>query len=432
MKKLSLLLVLLLALNAMPAFADGEDVVYGTMQIPYDLFYAAEGVEISVDAVSSATNAKWKNEGLVGGTYYAEHTEDEGGDILGVVYPVAISQADLTALGEDNCGFTALDEAPAAWKTAALTDGALSFSAVEGESEVFEAEVVLTTESKYGDYQITVNAINNQDGTSDIGTIYGVLLKTEDGVYALRHLENIWRDNLAFGAGFKEKESHGNTLNPENYAEMMGKTITAITYITETGYHTIETSLYVPVKFDGGVAVADAPTAEGQTAVTLTGIPEDYALSFAAKGLEITVENGVMSFGQALPGSYTLTTSDANGVYADVLASFILSTDVLPVAYDAESKALVPAEGADEALAAAFIKNIAKVTVNDTAYNAAGKGAVAVIDEDGAVDAEAVITKGKGKDATTEPVFPEAGTYALTVEATGFDQAISFDVEIAD
>ena len=32
-----------------------EDVVYGTMNIPYDKFYAAEGVGSEVDAVTSAT-----------------------------------------------------------------------------------------------------------------------------------------------------------------------------------------------------------------------------------------------------------------------------------------------------------------------------------------------------------------------------------------
>ena len=431
MKKLSVLLALIVALAALPAFAE-EEVVYGTMEIPYSLFYAAEGVSIEVDGVSSATNAKWKNENLVAGTYYAAHEADEGGDIVGVVYPVAISAADLAALGDDNFSFTALDEAPAAYKTATLADGALSFSAVEGASETFEAAAELTTESRYGDYQITVTAINNQDGTSDIGTIYGVLLKTDDGAYALRHLENIWRDSLAFGAGFKEKEGHGNTLNPQNYAEMMGKTITAITYITETGYHTIETELYVPVKFDGGAAVADAPVADGKTTLTLNNLPEDYEAEYAVKGLEIAVEGDALSFADAQPGAYNLTVSDAKGVYADALASFTLTTDILPVAFDAESNAVVPAEDADAALAETFLKNISKVTVNENSYNASGKGAVAIIDADGELDTEAAVTTGRGEDAVTTPIFGEPGTYALTVEATGFTTALTFEVEIAE
>ncbi len=429
MKKiLSFLLTSLLVLSAVPALAEADDLVYGTMQIPYAAFYAAEGVTVDVDAVSSATDSKWKNPGLVAGTYYAEHTDDQGGDILGVIYPVAISQADLDALGEDNYAFTALDEAPAAYKTAALNDGELTFSAVQGASETFEAEASLATASRYGDYQIDVKTLNNADGTSDIGTIYGVLLTAGDKVYALRHLENIWRDNLAFSVGFTEKEGHGNVLDPENYIEMMGQTITAITYITDTGYHTIETELYVPVKFDGGVTAEDAPVADGQTAMALVNLPEDYAPVYAVKDLNMTADGETITFTDALPGQYTLTVSDENGVYADVTDTFTLTTDELPVKFDAEAGALV-ADG-NEALAAAFIANIASVTIGEQTYNASGRGAVAIIDADGAVDPEAAVTHGRGPDAVTTPVFAEAGTYELTVASTGFTQTITFTVEI--
>ena len=81
-------------------------------------------------------------------------------------------------------------------------------------------------------------------------------------------------------------------------------------------------------------------------------------------------------------------------------------------------------------LAAAFIKNISKVTVNDKTYAASGRGAVAIIDSDGAVDTEAAVTQGRGADAVTTPIFAEAGTYAVTVDATGFSTPITFDVEI--
>ncbi len=432
MKRLvSLLTVLAMMACLVPALAE-EEVVYGTMAIPYEAFYAAEGVGIAVDAVSSATNSKWKNESLVAGTYYEAHADDEGGDILGVVYPVAISPADLDALGEENYGFAPLDEIPAAYKAASLEGGELAFSAVVGEASEFEAEATLTTESRYGDYQIDVKSINNQDGTSDIGTIYGVLLVAEDGgVYALRHLENIWRDNLAFSAGFKTKEGHGNPLNPENFAELMGKTITAITYITDTGYHTLPVSLYVPVKFDGGAQAADAPVSDGKTAITLTGLPEDYAAAYAVKGLTTTVAEGELSFEDALPGSYTLTVSDEKGVYADLLASFVLTTDELPVAFDEAAGVLVPAEGAEEALFNAFLANIASVTVNEeNTYAAAGKGAVIIVNADGEIDPEAASVSGRGADAVSTPIFAENGEYTLTVTSTGFTQALTFVVVI--
>ena len=431
MKKLvSILLAaaLLISAAACAALAEGEDLVYGTMQIPYAAFYAAEGVTTEVDAVTSATNSKWKNEGLVAGSYYAEHADDEGGDILGVVYPVAITQTDLDALGEENYGFTTLDEVPAAYKCATLADGALTFSELQGEAFPLKVEeVVFDTESKYGDYQIEVKSINNKDGHSDIGTIYGVLLKTEAGdIYGLRHLENIWQDKLAFSVGFKTTESHGNALKSEAYQSLMGQTISEITYITDTGRYAIGVSLYVAEKFDGGVAVADAPVAGGTADVTLTGFPEDFARTYAVKGLEAECSDEAVSFAEALPGSYTLVVSDANGKYADVKADFVLSTDVLPVAYDAETASIVATEGADADLAAAFLANLSTVTVNGSEYLASGKHAVAIIDVEGAVDPEAALVEGKGENAVTTPIFAEEGDYELTVASVGFDQALTF------
>ena len=79
------------------------------MNIPYADFYAAElSNSVPVDAVSSATQNKWKgnstgkigddgkwqNGGLAAGTFN-EEGENGGGKILGVTYPVEISKADL-------------------------------------------------------------------------------------------------------------------------------------------------------------------------------------------------------------------------------------------------------------------------------------------------------------------------------------------------
>ena len=66
----------LLVAAASPGFAETDGTIYGTMKIPYNAFYAAEGTASEVDAVSSATDSKWKNDKLVGGTYYEEHTDD--------------------------------------------------------------------------------------------------------------------------------------------------------------------------------------------------------------------------------------------------------------------------------------------------------------------------------------------------------------------
>lgn len=414
------------------ALADGEAYVYGTMRIPYEAFYEAEGVAGAVDAVSSATDSKWQSENLTAGTYSEPHADGAGGDILGVVYPVAISPSDLDALGEDNYAFTALESAPAAYKIATVAEDGVAFSAVQGETASVEAEAALTSDSPWGDYQVTVDAIHNSKGTSDIGTLYGVLLKTSDGaVYGLRHLENIWNDSLAWSVGFKTSEPHGNALSSAAYAGIMGKTISEITYITETGYHTLAAELYVPVKFEGGAEVASTPVAEGSAALTLTGLPEDYQPAYSIGGLTAEVGEGSVRFTDALPGSYTLNVTDAGGKYAPLSADFVLSTDVLPVAFDAEAGALVAAEGAGAELAAAFIANINTVTVNDTAYAASGRGSVVIINSEGELDPEAALVKGRGEEAVSTPVFAADGDYSLTVASTGFDQAISFTVTIA-
>ena len=410
-----------------PAFAAEEDVVYGTMQIPYEAFYANEGIAGEVDAVSSATDSKWQNQDLVGGTYNEPHTEDAGGDILGVVYPVSISAADLEVLGDNNYGFTAMDSEPAAYKNVTVENGEAVFSAVNGETTELEAEYTFTTVTGYGDYEIDVKSINNSEGTSDIGIIAGVKLTTTDGsVYGLRHLENIWRDNLAWSCGITTNEKHGNELKSAQYEDMMGKTIDSITYITDSGYHVLLADIYVPVKFVGGVEAADAEAAAGQTAVTFTALPEDYVPAYSVAGLDITVEDGIMAWEAAYAGAYSLEVTDDTDVYAPLYADFTLSTDEVPVVYDSASQSLVAAEGFDSDAAAAFIKNIQKVAVNGEEYNAQGKGAAMIIDSEGWVDSGAVLVKGKGPDAEQASIFPESGDYEVIVTAAGYSTPVTF------
>ena len=421
----------LFAAAASPAFAETDNIVYGRMKIPYNAFYAAEGTASEVDAVSSATDSKWKNENLVGGTYYEEHTDDNGGSILGVVYPVAISAADLESLGDNNYGFSELAETPSAFKNVTVENGEAVFSALQGETAAVEAEAEFTTVSGYGDYQINVNAINNADGTSDIGTIAGVLLTTTDGsVYGLRHLENIWRDNLAWSCGILTAERHGNELKSTQYEDMMGKTIDTITYLTDTGYHSLDVDFYVPLKFAGGVSVAEAAAADGNAAVSFENLPEDFAPVYSVKDLDSQVADGVLTWEKAYAGAYTLEAADESGVYAPLYTDFVLTTDEVPVAYDEASTSLVAAEGFNTEAAAAFLQNLSVVTVNGTEYTAGGHHGVLIIDNEGYVDPEAAVTKGRGPEAETEPVFPEAGDYEITASATGYNTPFTFTFSV--
>ena len=124
---------------AVPFSASAADTVYGTMNIPYADFYAAEFEgstnSFEVDAVSSSTpnkwsanttgsvvDGEWKAGGLSAGTF-----NDGNGTILGVTYPVAVSSDDVAFLTE-NYGFTALSEAPAAYKEVSVADGKISVS----------------------------------------------------------------------------------------------------------------------------------------------------------------------------------------------------------------------------------------------------------------------------------------------------------------
>ena len=154
MKKLRLMLIagVMSVMAASPAAAAEEEMLYGTMQIPYAEFYAEEGPAYEVDAVSSATSSKWFSETLATGGYSVKHEEDNGGDILGVVYPVSISKENLDLLGENNYGFTALEEKPAAYKQVTVEEGKASFSAVQGATTPLKATAVLTTNTRWGDF----------------------------------------------------------------------------------------------------------------------------------------------------------------------------------------------------------------------------------------------------------------------------------------
>lgn len=410
---------LLTSAASLTAGAEGE-VVYGTMEIPYAAFYAAEGVASDVDAVSSATTSKWKNENLTAGTYNAEN-EDGSGTILGVVYPVAISQDALTALGDNNYNFTKLDEAPAAYKEVTVTDGVVSFSAVQGATAAIDGvTATITSDTRYGDYCIDA-AVNNANGTSDVGRIFGILLHTTDGTnYGMRHLENIWRDEIAWSSGFVTTESHGNALVYDDYTSLVGQTIDQITYITDSGYHTLSTSLYVPMKFENTLTVADADITAGSTAVTLTGFPEDYSKTYNVDGLTGTITDTAVAYENALPGSYTLIVSDANGKYADVKTSFTLTTDGMPAA--AAGNGLTKADGASDAEYANFLSKISTVTVGETSYAASGKRGVKIIGEDGVIDAAAA--------KNDVMVFAADGDYTMTIAATGYNNTLTFDVSI--
>ena len=407
--------------SAIPYSVSAEETtVYGLMNIPYSDFYAAEFGNSSnayeVDAFSSATTSKWSKNGtgeLFEGTFN-QSNDDGTGKILGVTYPVAITQTDLDTLGSENYNFTPLDFEPAAYKNVTVSDGSVSFSAVQGSipTTASGASIKLSTNTPWGDYLIDV------ENAPELGAIYGALIKTADEkTYPMRHEENIWRGELAWSSGIKTTEPHGNTLSYENFTNLMGATITAVTFITADGYTTVKTDTYVPVKFAGEVVIGDSTSGTDKTTLTLTDVPDDFQKSYIiADGF--TVTDSEISYTNVQPGSYTLTISDAGGKYAEVSGTFTLTTDSMPAAYG--DKALIKAESASDEDFANFLTNISSVSVNGTEYSASGRGAIKVINEDGTIDFSA--------SSRNENVFDGSGNYVISVKATGYTTSLDFEI----
>ena len=401
--------------SAMPFSASAaDDVIYGTMNIPYTDFYAAEMGDSAgeVDAVTSAT----KKKALMNGEgQMFEGSYNNGEDtILGVTYPVALTQADLDALGADNYGFTKLDAAPEAYKNVTVKNGKASFSAVQDSMpETADLGVKLSTETPWGDYLIDLTG--QPEG---FDTKYrGALLKTADGkTYAMRHEQNIWRGEIAWSSGIKTEEPHGNKLDYKMYEGLKGSTVKEIVLITKSGYVTVQTDTYIPVKFAGALTVQNADAGKSSTTFTAEGIPADYQQKFSA-GDGFTVADGKISYTDAKPGSYKLTLSDGGKKYADVTASFVLETDALPVQF--KDGKIIAAEGFTDADAENFTSNLAAYEIGEKKYNATGKGAVKLFKEDGTIDFDA--------KAREEAVFADGadGTYTLNITATGYRKALT-------
>ena len=439
---------------------------YVLMNIPYAAFYKAETTnnEVEVDAFTSATLNKTRTTGLSGGSY---HANEDGSKIDGITYAVKVdSSVDLTKYKEvkdtdkveitvTNRGKTStttlegkdtlfqnetyayypLTETPANYKEVSLDEnGNLVFSEVKGQEAKALTGVTaeLLTQSSYGDYQLNLDGLPEDEITSS--NVNAVVVRTTDGTaYGMRHLENIWRGNeLAWSTGYTDSV-HGCPTSSAHYTSMMGKTIDSIEYYTTNGLYTIDIEdLYVPVKFaktEDAVKVADSDISAGKTTIELN-LQDDFDPEYSVDGLDVTVEGNVLTYkaatetraaGSIEPGKYTLTVKDKNGKYADIVTSFLLTTTNMPAAYDSENKKLVQAEGFDADALNSYIGKITSVNVNGTDYAATGRGKVEIIGSDGTLKTDAA----PFKDAV-------AGTeFQITVTSTGYTIPLTFTYKVA-
>ena len=441
---------------------------YLLMNIPYAEFYEAEveGNEYQVDGVSSATKMKTRTGSLVGGSY---HTDPEGTNIKGVIYPVRVAKGTdlskfrqitdsdsvtitVTNRGKENTltyegkkalfqsedySYYILSEAPEYYKELTVDEnGVLSFGAVQAEraSVTSGVSATLQTETNYGDYQLNFNGIPS--AVSDASEVYGVVLHTGEGEdYGLRHLENIWlKTNLAWSTGIVTT-THGSTLAPQHYESMMGKTITGLTYYTNNGVMdiTLDGELYVPYKFNHAeFGVAGASASAGETEMTgLDAIPSAFEAEYIFTGPSgkvvdgFTVSGETITWSGTLPaGTYTLTVKDKAGKYADISASFLLSTAEIPAQAAANSEGVWSLKAVDdvsEEELAAYLSSITSVSVNGTAYAASGRDAVQIIDPNtGIINTEA--------KSGTEAIFVTGQKYTIEVTAAGYDNKLTFEM----
>lgn len=404
-----------------------SDYSYVLMNIPYGEFYKAELGEnaAAVDAVSSATKNKTRIGTLAGGSY---HVNPDGSDITGVTYPVRVKTSDLSGLKKvtdsDSVSITvnkkgtnetstyigkealfesasysyyALSSTPSYYKEATLTDGKWTFGKATGAASKDTATIAkFTTSGHHTDYEMKVESDKIAKGQK----VYAVVLTDTDGnTYGLHHVTEIWR---ATELGFEADSA------------LVGKTISAVTYYTDDGVIKLklEKNQYIPHIAKGANAeVAKSDAGAKETTLTLSGFPEDFAQNVKVpEGM--TYEDGKINFGFALPGSYTVTVSDAKGKYADVTARFTVSTSKAAAKYDASSVALKKADSAEDADFTNFLKNITSVKVGDTNYAATGKNAVTIIKKDGAIDEDA--------KPNNEALFADGKEKTLTVSAAGY------------
>lgn len=452
-----------------PKTPDAQKEVYVLMNIPYADFYKADEVT-GADTVSSATKQKTRAS-LASGSY---HVNSDGSDITGVTFPVKISDGSVlekytqvtdesevtittnikgkentvTYKGQDalfesaSYSYYTLSDTPSYYKEATVNaDGSLSFSEVKGTepTTLTNATTEFSTSSRYGDYQLDITS----EDLKNVNTVYGVVVSTKEGSsYGLRHVENIWKKTkLAWSTGFVT-ESHGNTLDSKDYAAMMGQTINKVTYYTDQGIYEIPMDQQVAKKFDGEVSVADVSVKSEKTAITVSGLPNDFEEEYKIDGIDedaYSVEiksdgkttTRTINFKKALAkGRYTVTLSDKNGNYAPISTIFNVYTETMPVKYNEDDKnpAVVKNDNVEEEEFQTYLKNITSVTVNGKEYAASGKKAVKLIKEDGKLDLEQDVFKdAKAGDAFAVTIAEDGyQPYTFTYKVPGEDSEYSY------
>lgn len=281
-----------------------EGPLYVLMNIPYDEFYEAEGVD-GVDAVSTAT-VKTFNQTMAAGSYHDGYlvpdnipgTDDA--EILGVTYPVLVtdpsvlegltkvtdeSTATITvAAGKSSLttkevtgidvlfaspsyAYYVLADEPSSYKELTVQDGSFSFGAATAAaaSETLDAEPSVSYTGHHTQIEISVS----DEVISNSSKVNAVVMTTADGVkYALQHVVHVWRKS-ELGWNY-------------DMFDLGGKTITSFKYYTETAdengnvsYAITDYAVNIPIKANTDAVLTAAFDSAEQ--ISVTGLPEDAA-----------------------------------------------------------------------------------------------------------------------------------------------------------
>ena len=326
-----------------------QDYYYVSMNVPYDDYYAAEGLTQYVDIVTTATGSKFKGTtGLAKGTY------NDGESILGVTTPVKVDKATYVELlkagltEEDDYYFTTLTEEPAVYKTLTVdADGVYSFSAAEGtEGDASSITVSDAEATSYGNYQVDLEGVLTAGGVTINGeeqTISGMIFETEKGSYGMACLENFWLGTrvtdveVAWSVeGAPELSNHGGV--PFYKFSDMGTKLTGVKIITDKGIYNVSCDVTLKPYYTGTVSAMQTDTQE----VTLTGLPSDLengkvtiSYSYTEEGQRrpttimvadaVDAGNGVIATTEALNPEYTYTVSIESDNYGPMSATVVMA-----------------------------------------------------------------------------------------------------------
>lgn len=477
MKIASALLSGLMLVGAIPVYAadtsnaDAEKYVYGTVNLSYADFYYGEvndvaanaamdlaaadktsedsGAMYGYDAVTSCTTTKSKRYTK---SYY-EETDTSSVKIYGmkdvaIAVPESLyKDAQAAIAANKTCSNDLLDiigrmtvtsEVPTAYKVL-NGDGTLGKMSGVQTTVAAGASAAITTDSRWGDYQISVNYAG-ADGKTLLGAgqdLVGAVIETADGSkYGLEHLENLWlqAQEIAFAVTDGFVEPHGNTVSYKRFQNIAGKTITSITYMYADQNIVID-NLNLKVKEllseDCGAAAENGVfNAEGKkttveaivpadSSYTLNSISygkevltseQDYTVAEQRDGNKLTYQIAFKDTEHVKIGAYTVTLSDDK--YEDISASFELKADM--AADDIQlvnNKLVITSDIVD---VQTYINAVSSVSVNGTAIRGA-KGDT-LFDEQGNILPDAEVSA----RGNVTKLFPESGTYTIEIKAAGY------------